>query len=256
MSDEIGKALPIVMYHHISEKSNLLNDFTITPTQFENDIIYIQENGYESISMEQLLNYVYNDIPLPEKPIMITFDDGHESFYHYIYPILKKYDEKAILSVVGSFSQAFSENEDGNIDYSYLTWSQINELSKSKNVEIANHTYNLHSLDNGRKGCDIKYNEDVQLYKEFLITDIMKLENNILNYTGVNSVAFTYPYGVFSDITKETIMNLEFSAIFTCFEKVNTITKTDTSFLYNLGRFNRPNAVSTEDFFSKLIVIE
>lgn len=247
----VGKKLPIIMYHHVSEKQNLLNDFTITPEQFENDLIYIRENGYESISMEQLLDYLENGTPLPNKPIMITFDDGHESFYHYIYPILKKYDEKAILSVVGEFSQAFSENEDGNIDYSYLTWSQINELSKSENVEIGNHTYSLHSMDNGRKGCDIKYNEDISTYKEFLENDVMKLENNISNYTGLNSAVFTYPYGIFSDATKETIIKMGFNAIFTCFEVVNII-EDNTDFLYNLGRFNRPNSANTEAFFNKI----
>ena len=84
--------LPIIMYHHISKSSARLNDFTISPEQFEKDMLYLKENGYETISVNQLLNYVYKNEPLPEKPIMITFDDGHESFYEYIYPMLKQYN--------------------------------------------------------------------------------------------------------------------------------------------------------------------
>ncbi len=252
-NEDNGIKLPVIMYHHISKKQKLLNDFAITPEQFEKDMLYLKEKGYETISVEQLLDYVYNNAPLPEKPVMITFDDGHESFYEYIYPILQKYDLKAILSIVGSFTDTYSENEDHNIDYSYLTWKQINEMADSPYVEIGNHTYDLHSLDKGRKGCSKKSGESVEQYKEFLTKDVLKLQDEILNYTSYNSNIFTYPFGRYSKETKEIIKELGFSVIFTCAEVVNVVDKDNPDFLYNLGRFNRPNGTSSQEFFKKII---
>ncbi|WP_250278518.1 polysaccharide deacetylase family protein [[Clostridium] colinum] len=245
--------LPIIMYHHILENEKRLNDFTISPQQFEKDIIYIKEKGYETISVKQLLDYVYNNKPLPEKPIMITFDDGHESFYEYIYPLLKEYDLKAVLSIVGSFTDTFSKNEDHNINYSYLTWKQINELSDSGYVEIGNHTYDLHSTDKGREGCKKKSLESFEEYKSFLSKDVLKLQDEILNYTGYNSNIFTYPFGKYSKETKEIIKELGFSVIFNCAQVVNLVDKNNPDFLYNLGRFNRPNGISTEQFFKDIL---
>ena len=183
---------------------------------------------------------------------MITFDDGHESFYEYIYPILKQYDLKAVLSVVGSFTDTFTENEDHNINYSYLTWKQINELSDSGYVEIGNHTYDLHSIDKGRKGCSKNPGEDIEQYKNFLTKDVMKLQEKILNYTGNNLKIFTYPFGRYTKETKQIIKDLGFSVIFSCEERVNIIDKNNSEFLYNLGRFNRPNGISSEQFFQKI----
>ena len=215
-------------------------------------MIYLKEKGYETISVKQLLDYIENNSPLPEKPIMITFDDGHESFYEYIYPILKQYDLKAVLSVVGSFTDTFTENEDHNINYSYLTWKQINELSDSGYVEIGNHTYDLHSIDKGRKGCSKNPGEDIEQYKNFLTKDVMKLQEKILNYTGNNLKIFTYPFGRYTKETKQIIKDLGFSVIFSCEERVNIIDKNNSEFLYNLGRFNRPNGISSEQFFQKI----
>ncbi len=248
-----GIKLPIIMYHHISKSDARLNDFTISPSQFEKDIIYLKEQGYQTISAKQLLDYVYDNKPLPEKPIMITFDDGHESFYEYIYPLLKQYDLKAVLSVVGSYTDTYTENEDHNVNYSYLTWKQINELADSGYVEIGNHTYDLHSMDKGRKGCTKKQGESIEEYKNLLTKDVMSLQDKITSYTASDLKIFTYPFGRYTKETKEIIKELGFRLIFNCEERVNIIDKNNPEILYNLGRFNRPHGINTEDFFKKVL---
>lgn len=248
-----GKKLPVIMYHHITEKQDRLNKFAITPKQFEDDLIYLKENGFETITTNDLIAYVYNDIPLPEKPIIITFDDGQESFYKYAYPLLKKYNMKAVLAIVGEYTSTYSEIEDHNVDYSYLTWKQINELANSSLVEIANHTYNLHSIDKGRNGCSKKQGESLEEYKSILENDILRLQDEILMYTGYKASTFAYPFGKFSKETKDILKEFKFSAILTCAEVINIIDKSNPEFLYNLGRFNRPNGINTKDFFDKIL---
>lgn len=251
-NEEDGKKLPIIMYHHISERKEALNQFTITPQQFEKDILYLKEQGYQTIDTNMLLDHVYNDAPLPEKPIIISFDDGHESFYHYVYPLLQKYNLKAVLSIVGAYTDTYSQKNEHNINYSYLTWTQINEMSKTSYVEIANHTYDMHSMDD-RKGCSKKNTESLEEYKTVLEKDVLKMQNDIAKYTGITPNTFTYPFGKFSKETVDILKDFGFKCIFTCAEIVNVIDKNNPDFLYNLGRFNRPNGIDSKSFFDKIL---
>ena len=83
-----GIELPIVMYHHILKDQSRLNKYTISPDEFRRDMQYLQDNGYTPVLMQDLLLFVQEGVPLPDKPVMITFDDGYESFHEYAYPIL------------------------------------------------------------------------------------------------------------------------------------------------------------------------
>ena len=87
LADEFKVELPILMYHHLSENNSKLNKYTISPSEFKSDLEFIQKNGYTTISINDLINFT-NGQNLPEKPIMITFDDGYQSVYKYAYPML------------------------------------------------------------------------------------------------------------------------------------------------------------------------
>ena len=96
VSAEDSLNVPIIMYHSILADTNKSGKFVITPKQFEEDLLFIKENGYEPIFMQDLINYVYKGTSLPEKPIILTFDDGYYNNYLYILPLLKKYEMKAV----------------------------------------------------------------------------------------------------------------------------------------------------------------
>lgn len=89
---------------------------------------------------------------------MITFDDGYETGLYYVLPLLKKYGMKAVINVVGSYTDEYSRiNEEGkHLSYAYLTWNEIKTLSDSGYVEIGNHTYDMHSNNGDRNGCTRK----------------------------------------------------------------------------------------------------
>jgi peptidoglycan/xylan/chitin deacetylase (PgdA/CDA1 family) len=247
-----GIALPVIMYHNISEKSHLLGTYTVSPEVIESDIKYLLDNGYTTVSCEEVLSYCKGEGELPEKPIMLTVDDGFESFYAYMYPLLKKYGCKAVISPIGSCIDSFTEQEDHNLDYAYLTWEELKEMSDSGLVEIANHTYNLHSDDKGRIGCGRKRGEGDADYRAVLTGDIGKMQTKIKQFTAMDCTVFTYPYGKISDGSEEVLKELGFELVFTCNGKVNYL-KQEESDIVVLGRFNRPNGKSTYDFFNKYI---
>lgn len=242
--------IPIVMYHHISSKPNAWNKYVISPELFEQDLIYLKKNGYETITVNQLIDHVYNGTALPSKPIMLTFDDGQESFLKYALPLLEKYDMSAVVAIVGSYADKYSAINDHNYNYSYLTWDEINELTSNSHVEFQNHTYDMHTTDN-RKGCKIKTGESFETYKQILTDDLQKLQSEFMEHTGTQPTTLVYPFGYRCAEAVTIIKELGFQAALTCEEKVNTITDNPDD-LFSLGRFNRPAYTDTADFFSFL----
>ena len=75
--------LPILMYHGITDVSASVDEYTILAETFENDLKWLGDNGFTSISVKQLINYVDNGSALPEKPVLITFDDGYVNNYTF-----------------------------------------------------------------------------------------------------------------------------------------------------------------------------
>ena len=118
--------LPIVMYHSILKSKS--GKYIIHPDTFEDDLKYIQSKGYTSITMTDLINYVYNDSPLPDKPIIITFDDGNYNNLSYAVPLLHKYNMKAVISIVGAYTDTYTDTGESNPNYGYLRWEDINNL--------------------------------------------------------------------------------------------------------------------------------
>lgn len=247
-----GVEVPIIMYHSILKDNSGSQKYIVTPTQLESDLKYLKENGYTAVTVNDLIEYVYNQKPLPEKPIVLTFDDGYYNNYYYAYPLIKKYNMKMSISVVGKFTDTFSEKDDSNPNYSHLTWKQIDDMQKSGFVEILNHTYNLHSMDSGRNGCKKKRGESDAEYEKLLTDDLTKLQEKLKEQTGTAPNAFTYPFGGISNASCEIIKKLGFKASLSCGEGINIITD-DKECLYLLKRFIRPSGTDSEAYFKKVL---
>jgi hypothetical protein len=116
------------MYHALTYEKQYQNRFFISPKIFEKDLKYLKENNYSTVTIRDLINYVDNGVPLPEKPVLITFDDGYYNNYLYAYPLLRQYNMKAVISVIGSQTDKYSKINNKNSYYAYLTWNDIAEI--------------------------------------------------------------------------------------------------------------------------------
>lgn len=247
-----GIELPIIMYHSVLKDESLQGKYVISPQELESDVRYLAEHGYTTVLVKDLTDYVYNGKPLPEKPIMLTFDDGYFNNYTYAFEIMKKYNCKAVISIIGLYTDEFSEKDEENPSYGHLTWKRLKEMTDSGLIEIQNHTYNMHENSGGRFGVKKKYSETPDQYKRAITEDIMKLESGMKQELGFGSTAFTYPFGAMSDETPQIIKELGFKASLICEEKINVITK-DGDCLYGLGRFIRVHGESSEKLFSEIV---
>lgn len=244
------KRLPILMYHLILKNPGNSNKFIVPQNAFEEDLKYIKSHGYTTILVQDLIDYTENKKDLPDKPILLTFDDGAFNNYLYAFPLAKKYEAKFVFSPIAKEAERYTTTHDENPTYSHANWGKISEMSKSGLVEIQNHTYNMHSNKKSRIGCTKKRSESNEEYKQKLSEDIKKSQELISKNTGFTPTAFFYPYGAKSDCSEEILKSLGFKATFLCESKVNIISQ-NPECLFGLKRFIRPPGVPTEKIFSK-----
>lgn len=244
-----GVSLPILMYHSVLKDKSRAGKYTVSPDTLEQDMLYLKGRGYTTVVMEDLINYVENGVPLPEKPVMLTFDDGHLNSKTYVYPLLQMHGMKAVISIVGEYTELFSNTPDPNPAYAYLTWDDIREMSGSGVVEFQSHSYALHN-EKPRKGAAKKRGEDPAAYQKMLTDDLSKLQDCLTQKSGVTPTTFTYPFGAISKDSTSVVKALGFKASLSCYEKPNCITR-DPDCLYELNRYNRANGLSTEKFMKK-----
>lgn len=249
--DNIGIEVPILMYHSVL-KEGKQRTYVVKPEVVVEDLAYLKDHGYTTIFVRDLIDYVKTpEGTLPEKPVIITFDDGYLNNLTYVLPILEKLQMKATISIVGEFVDRFSETPDPNLAYGHLTWDDVKTLADSGLVEIGNHTYSMHS-QGGRMGCARKKGESVEEYQNALREDVSKLQEKLLEHCGIECNVFTYPFGCYSEESEEVLKELGIEATLSCYEKMNIITKNPED-LYNLKRFNRESGVSTEQFMKRIM---
>ena len=243
--------IPGVMYHSILKDRTRLGKYVITPTQFEEDIKHLTDNGYTGVFISDIINYVEKGTPLPEKPILITFDDGYYNNYLYAYPILQKYNTKAIISIIGKYSEQFSESGEENAYYTHITWEQAKEMADSGLVELQNHSYDLHSLER-RKGSKKLSGESDYDYQRMLYSDLHKNDALIYENTGYKPTAFTYPFGFVSPESKAVLCEMGYKSSILAESGINKISRENPN-LYGLKRVNRPYGKSSAEFFKDIL---
>lgn len=258
VEDGNAVAVPVAMYHHVLDSTTRLGDYVISPAQFEEDLQYIQKCGYTTISAAELLDFTQNGTPLPEKPILITFDDGYEGVHEYAYPLLKKYGMKAVISVIGRYTDLFSNpDEPRHLNYSHCSWEQLREMQRSGVFEIGNHTYDMHENgSNGKRyGIRIKKSESAEEYRENLYDDVDAFNSEIEVEIGVRPTVFAYPFGALCKESKPLLTQMGFRMILTCEEKVNTFTPGMEEPII-VRRFNRAHRYSTYEFYTQKLGLQ
>ena len=238
--------VPIIMYHLITKNPKYIGKFGITPDEMEADLIFLKENGYTTILMDDLIKFVEKRRPLPDKPIVLTFDDGRFSDHLYLFPLLEQFKMKAVLSIIGIETDKYSNKKSDKKPH--MGWEQIAELSKSRLVEFQNHSFDLH----GDIGSGKRKNESMEKYQERLRADLSKNQALIKEHTGSVPTTFTYPLGVISKGSREVLEELGFKASLSCREGMNILTQDDSDGLFLLKRSNRVSGDSVENILKRL----
>ncbi|NEQ50280.1 MAG: polysaccharide deacetylase family protein [Leptolyngbya sp. SIO3F4] len=166
--------VPVVMYHDVLPEKEVF--FDITPERLNDDFRTIKEKNLTPVSLDQLVNHLRAGAPLPEKPVVLTFDDGYVGHYDYVYQLAKYYNYPVAFSI-------FTDKVDGKIvGRSTVTWEQVVEMAEDPLVTIISHSV-THPRDlRELAGQDLRY--ELEEAKE-------RLEDKL----GIPIDYFTYPEG-------------------------------------------------------------
>jgi peptidoglycan/xylan/chitin deacetylase (PgdA/CDA1 family) len=218
--------LPVIMYHHIKTWEGVSSDdkieqgLRVAPAVFEGHLSYIKNKGYTTITTDQLYDFVVYGKKLPEKPILLTFDDGYDDAFTNALPVLKKFN------MVGDFAVITGKHD--SKESGYMSWEQIKALSLA-GMSISSHT--VHHCELAKKIKSGVYSDEVPsdsnylpcpgyslggpLTKgqiEFELKDSMtKIENNV----GKKVTSLIYPIGAYNPTVIEIAKKIGYTFAFT-----------------------------------------
>jgi len=243
--------VPIIMYHLVTEKQKYIGKYGITPQQLREDLDFLCQNNFTTVTINDLINFVEQGTPLPSNPIVLTFDDGNTSDYNHVFPLMKEFDMKAVISIMGKQIDEYSTERTKNpkAKYPNMIWREVFEIHESGRMEIQSHGYDVH----GKYGSGKKNNESLEAYHVRLQADLKKLQDACTEHLGYAPTAFTYPLGIMGENSRQVLESLGMRASLSCQEGMNIIRQGDKDCLFKLYRYNRPSNTGIETLINKAI---
>ncbi|MBS1576719.1 MAG: polysaccharide deacetylase family protein [Bacteroidetes bacterium] len=154
-----AEGIPVLMYHRVwDEKPDRL---TITPGKLREQFSFLRQNGYSSISLNEFLDVLDRGIQLPLKSFLLTFDDGYQTHFDIVYPMLKEFSFKATFFIIGNTIS--NNNSEANPADKKMGLPDLNKLDHSV-VQVALHGYNhisFGSSSSAEVAVDLAANLDV-----------------------------------------------------------------------------------------------
>lgn len=202
----------VLCYHDVQEDVRVNPDpYAVDTAQLVSQFAWLKENGYRVIGMDDVIAAREGRKPLPDKAVMLTFDDGFSSVYTQVYPLLRLFGYRAVVALSGRWLDAPPGK---TVEYdgrqaprqTFLSWEQVNEMTASGLVEIASHSYDLHrGVVANPQGSLIpsavahRYDaagyEDGSAYAERVRSDLARNSALIKAKTGRAPRVMVWPYG-------------------------------------------------------------
>lgn len=147
--------VPVMMYHDVVVGPKDVS-FDHTLDQFERDLALIEQTGATPISLRQWWNYITRGDPLPDKPILLTFDDGYKSCYTLVYPRLKARGWPAVFFIVPPFVGVGPQTDWYHGKKDHLTWDEMAEMHATGLFEFQSHSMS-HPYLTEKKADEVDY---------------------------------------------------------------------------------------------------
>lgn len=180
------QTVPIISYHRFGAGKGKLS---VAKRKFEQQMAYLEDNGYRVIPLTEVLAFLRGKAPIPERSVVLTIDDGHRSVYQIAYPVLKKYGYPATIFIYSDY-----------VENGGLTWRQMAEMEKSGLISFQPHskTHDNLTVRLASEGMDE--------YKKRL-ADEVRIPTKLLAKRMDNPrVSFAYPYG---DVNRHVVAELK-----------------------------------------------
>ncbi len=215
---------------------------TITRDRLVEHFNLIKQNGFQPVSFQHILDAKAGKRMLPNKAVLLTFDDAYESFYSLVYPLLRLYNYPAVLAVVGEWLDVPDKEK---VPYGkvmlprdrFVRWPQIREMQASGLVEIASHTYGSHygiianpygneqpAMTSPGFDPKTKQYETLEQYNQRINQDLSASKAQLVKYTQTSPRIIVWPYGKYNGETLNVASNNGMPYSFSLDEGVNHLT--------------------------------
>lgn len=191
--------IPILMYHSISGTLNSkFRQFTVSPVSFAEQLAYLHEHAYTPITITQFVEAL-TQTAFPERPIVLTFDDGFADFFTAALPVLKQYDFPATLYISTAFINGTSRwlRYRGETTRPMLTWEQLAEISTSR-IECGAHSHSHPQLD--------------ILSRAAARDEIVRSKRILEDRLGREILSFAYPFGYYTDQVRQLVQEAGYTS--------------------------------------------
>lgn len=216
--------LTVLAYHDIPldlRQGGDLDSSAITLDHLVAHFDWLHANGYHMVSVQQVVDAMAGKAALPPKAVLLSFDDGLESFYTHVYPLLRAYHYPAMFALEGSWldlkpGETFDYNGKRCTRACFVSWEQVREMQASGLVEIASHTYDLHHglLANPQgnqlpAAVSLRYDpkdgqyENAEAFRQRIRDDLARSAQQIEQHTGKRPRAVVWPYGAYNRVARE-----------------------------------------------------
>ena len=217
-ADDRDRFVAIAYHDVVKTRAELASD-AITVDHLIEQFEWLLTNGYHPVSIDDLLAARSGKKPLPDKAVLLSWDDGYASFYELVFPLLKAYNFPAVLALEGTWLEPGSTS---TVHYGqnavsrkhFLSWQQLRELAASPLVELASHSYNLHHGvladrygDKLPAGVVRKYDKQSKTYETDdayftrVYNDLEKNSRLLQAHLGRRPRVMVWPYGLYNKTT-------------------------------------------------------
>lgn len=183
--------VPILVYHNFDPHTP--GSMTITTAKFEAQLQWLKENDYTVIPLQDLVGYLQGkNAAIPEKSVVITADDGRESAYRYMVPLVRKYNIPVTLFIYPSSIS--------NASYA-MTWAQLKELQQTGLFDIQGHTYWHPNFKQEKKRLS---DED---YQKLVHTQLMNSKKVLEEKLNIHVTLLAWPFGIYDDYLEQQALD-------------------------------------------------
>lgn len=251
--------LPVLTYHHVVEEADEpLGSMTVTAAALERQVRALAEAGCHTVSVQELVDYVYHGGELPENPVLITFDDGYYSNYELAVPILERYGMKGVVFAIGASVGHMEYYKDTQYTLTpHFGWEEAREMVSSGVLDVQSHTYDMHQWAPFESGSRIRESvlplkgEDEEDYLSALNQDLERYDRERERELGAGFTALAYPAGSYCDLSEVAVHQAGIPVTFS-FEasRRNVLVRGLPQSLYALCRWNITEETTQEGILS------
>lgn len=233
MSATAGTEFITLTYHDVVDSRDELTNDAVTTDHLVGHFEWLKVNRYNPISIDDLEAARSGIRPLPDNPVLLSWDDAYVSFYTHVLPLLRAYNYSAVLAIVGSWmapeSGEFVQYGRQQVPRGkFMSWEQLQETHDSGLVDIASHSYNLHKgilsnqfgdripATNARKfdPATSRYETDRQ-YRQRIRDDLQASSDQIFQHLGFRPRVMVWPYGHYNKIAVDIAAEIGMSITLT-----------------------------------------